>query len=157
MTSATKDETFMRAAIAASREAMAAGNLPYGATLASAAGAQLMVAQNNRITSGDFSGHAEMVLVRQAAATLGPAALVGATVYASGEPCAMCAGAMFWAGIRRVVFAVAQNAIPVLPGAPLLPVGCRTVYADASPPMTVDGPYLQDEALAVLEAFAHKQ
>ena len=144
----------MRAAIEASRAAVAAGNMPFGATLVSAAGAQLLVAQNNQVTSGDCTGHAETVLVRQAAATLGPEVLRGATVYASGEPCAMCSGAMFWAGVIRVVFAASQDDICATLGGAMLPIRSAAVLAAATPPVTVDGPVLGDEALVVLKEFA---
>jgi tRNA(Arg) A34 adenosine deaminase TadA len=156
MTIEDKDTAPMRAAIAASRAAMEAGNMPFGATLVSAAGAQLLVAQNNQVTSDDCTGHAETVLVREAAAKLGPDALKGATVYASGEPCAMCAGAMFWAGITRVVFAASQDDICTTLGGATLPIGSATVLAGATPPVMVDGPLLGAEALAVLRDFAQR-
>jgi tRNA(Arg) A34 adenosine deaminase TadA len=148
------DRAHMREAIAASRAAMDAGNMPYGAVLASSAGARLFTAQNNQITSGDCTGHAETALVREAAATLGADSLRGATVYASGEPCAMCAGAMFWAGIRRVVFGIPQPVMAEVAGGDLLPIGCAAVFAGSTPPVAVEGPLLQDEAVAVLREFA---
>lgn len=154
MTQEIKDETFMRASIAASRAAMEAGNMPYGALLVSPAGEALYTAQNNQITSGDCTGHAETALVREATAALGAGALRGATVYASGEPCAMCAGAMFWAGIRRVVFGIPQQVMAEVAGGDLLPIGCAAVFAGSTPPVAVEGPLLQDEAVAVLREFA---
>ena len=156
MTPAINDETFMREAIAASRAAMAAGNMPYGAVLVSPAGKQLFSAQNNQITSGDCTGHAETALVREATAALGADALRGATVYASGEPCAMCAGAMFWAGIRRVVFGIPQPVMAEVAGGDLLPIGCAAVLAGSTPPVVVEGPLLQDEAVAVLQEYARR-
>ena len=74
------DQEPMRLAIEASREAVAEGNMPFGATLVSPAGALLWTAMNNQITSGDCTGHAELVLVRDATAALGAEALRGATV-----------------------------------------------------------------------------
>ena len=94
----------MRLAIAASRQALAAGDQPFGATLVSPAGQVLLTERNRQHTAADTSAHAETVLLRRAAEQLGPAALRGATVYASGEPCAMCAGAISHARIGRVVF-----------------------------------------------------
>lgn len=144
------DHEPMRLAIEASRQAVAAGNMPFGATLVSPAGALLWTAQNNQLTSGDCTGHAEMVLVRDAAAELGAAALRGGTVYASGEPCAMCSGAMFWAGIRRVVFAASQQDIIDALGGDQLPIRSAHVYAGASPAVQVDGPLQGESAIAVL-------
>ena len=108
MTDEATDLEPMRLAIAASRKALDAGNNPYGAVLVSAAGEVLHVATNQQNTDHDITGHAEVVLVREAAARLGAAALAGGTVYASGEPCAMCSGALYWAGIRRIVYAASN-------------------------------------------------
>ena len=130
----------MRLAIAASRQALAAGDQPFGATLVSPA--------------ADTSAHAETVLLRRAAEQLGPAALRGATVYASGEPCAMCAGALFWAGVGRVVYAAAQPDMARVLGGPLLPARCADLLGAATPPVPVTGGVLADEALAVLRDAA---
>jgi len=144
------DHEPMRQAIEASREAIAEGNMPFGATLVSPEGSLLWTARNNQITRGDCTGHAELVLVREATAKLGADALRGATVYASGEPCAMCSGAMFWAGIRRVVFAASQQDIIDALGGEQLPIRSAQVYAGASPAVQVDGPLLGSSAIEVL-------
>lgn len=148
------DHDPMRRAIEASRQAVAAGNMPFGATLVAPDGRLLWTAQNNQLTSGDCTGHAELVLVRDARAALGAEALRGGTVYASGEPCAMCSGAMFWAGIRRVVFAASQDDIGAALGGDSLPIRSAQVYAGASPAVQVDGPLMGDEAIAVLREAA---
>jgi tRNA(Arg) A34 adenosine deaminase TadA len=153
MTLIANDEAPMRLAIDASRAALRAGNMPFGATLCSAQGELLWTAQNNQVTSGDCTGHAELVLVRDAVHTLGAPALRGGTVYASGEPCAMCAGAMFWAGIRRVVFAASTADIAHALGGDELPIRTAAVYAGASPAVQVDGPLLADEAIDVLRQW----
>lgn len=156
MATTNKDLEPMRLAIAASREAVVEGNMPFGATLVSAAGQVLHVSRNNQVTAGDCTGHAETVLVREATAKLGAQALRGATVYASGEPCAMCSGAMFWAGISRVVFAASQDEIGAVLGGPILPIRTAQTLAGCTPPVAVDGPLLGDEAVAVLrEAVRH--
>ena len=154
---ASLDAATMRAAIAASREAAAAGDRPYGAALAAPDGAVLLIERNRQLSQRDVTAHAEMVLVRRAEAELGPDALRGATVYASGEPCAMCAGAMFWAGVARVVYAAPQPALAQLLGGPLLPQRCADLLVQAAPPMAVHGEFLADEALAVIRAAAADQ
>ena len=150
------DHDPMHRAIEASRAAVAAGNMPFGATLVSPDGRLLWTAQNNQVTSGDCTGHAELVLVREARAALGAEAVRGGTVYASGEPCAMCSGAMFWAGIRRVVYAASQDDISAALGGDTLPIRSAQVYAGASPSVQVDGPLLADEAIAVLRDAARQ-
>lgn len=145
-----QDHAAMRLAIEASRAALAEGDNPFGATLASAEGAVLFTARNNQNTTRDCTGHAEMVLVREASAALGPDVLRGATVFASGEPCAMCAGAMFWAGIARVVYAASQDDIAQALGGPQLATPCAQLLAQARPPVAVEYGLLRDEAAAAL-------
>ena len=147
----------MRLAIAASREALDAGNQPYGATLVSVSGEVLQVAGNTQVTSGDGMAHAEVVAVREATARLGADAVKGSTVYASGEPCAMCAGALFWAGVQRVVYGATNPQMAALFGGDSLPIRCVDVVAGASPKMRVDGPVMGDEAMAVLHEAAARR
>jgi tRNA(adenine34) deaminase len=151
------DHRPLREAIAASRDAMHAGDEPYGASLVSPSGELLMVARNRQHTDRDLTAHAEMVLVRQAQAALGAAALRGATVYASGEPCAMCSGALFWAGVARVVFAAPQSDLAATMGGAVLPLTARQVLTGAHPAPLVEGPALRDEALAVLREAAARR
>ena len=151
------DAAAMRHAIDASDQALAAGDRPYGAALTRADGTLLLVERNRQHSARDTTAHAEMVLVRRAEAELGPDALRGSTVYASGEPCAMCAGALFWAGVARVVYAAPQPALAQLLGGPLLPQRCAELLARAAPPVAVHGEFLADEALAVIRAAAAAQ
>ncbi|MDY0744988.1 nucleoside deaminase [Paucibacter sp. R3-3] len=146
-----QDQLHMRTAIAASRQARERGDMPFGAVLAAPDGRALMTAMNNQVTTRDCTGHAELVLVREAQRTLGDAALAGATVYASGEPCAMCSGAMFWAGITRVVYAASTPEIDAALGGASLGARCADVLARAAPVVSVEGPLLGAEAVAVLQ------
>lgn len=150
------DLKWMREAIALSREATQAGDGPYGAVLVSATGERLHGARNTAHSTHDFTAHAEMVVVREATARLGAGALDGSTVYASGEPCAMCAGAMFWAGTRRIVFAAPNRVQGEILGGSLLPIECSVTLAHATPSVQVEGPLLEDEAVAVLRDAASR-
>lgn len=153
MTFSALDLEWMRLAIEASAKAVRAGDMPFGAALAKG-DALLHVAGNDQNTARDLTGHAEVALLRQAAARHGKGALAGATVYASGEPCAMCTGALFWAGVARVVFAASTPDIIAILGGAALPIGTAEVLVGASPAVRVEGPLLRDEAVAVLRAFA---
>ena len=141
----------MALAIEASARALDAGNMPFGAVLVSPQGKLLAVAENNQVSERDCTGHAEMVLVREVARTQGSGSLTGGTVYASGEPCAMCCGAMFWAGVSKVVYAASQNDITRALGTPALPITSREVLAQATPAMVVEGPLMDAQAVAVLQ------
>ena len=148
----------MHLAINASATAVDNGDGPFGATLVSADGSLVLVAVNNVRTASDCTGHAEMVAVRNAQKQWGRAQLRGATMYASGEPCAMCAGALFWAGISRIVFAASQaDVIDWLGASPAMPINSRTTLAGAQPAVQSDGPFLNEEACAVLKRFADQR
>ncbi|HEX5661231.1 MAG TPA: nucleoside deaminase [Polyangiales bacterium] len=149
------DINFMRMAITASREAAEKGNTPFGALLARDE-QMLLVAGNEERTSGDCTAHAETVLVRRAEQQLGRGALAGSTVYASGEPCAMCAGAMFWAGVTRIVYAATKDDIVSALGSPNLPMECASTLAGANPAVSVEGPFLREEAAAILHRFGNR-
>lgn len=94
----------MSAAFEAAREAAAAGETPVGAALVRG-GAIVAVARNRTIVDRDPTAHAEMLAIRQAAAELGSERLVGCDLYVTLEPCAMCAGAISFARIRRLYWA----------------------------------------------------
>jgi tRNA(adenine34) deaminase len=151
-----REAEFMRLAIVASQRAVVNGNLPFGSTLVRD-GTVLHVSGNNQRTTSDCTGHAEVVLLREAASKHGVAALSGATVYASGEPCAMCSGAMFWAGIARVVYAATNQDIIDALGGPCLTLRCEDVMRSGDRAVAVEGPLLRDDAVAVLRAFARSE
>lgn len=141
------DLHWLREAIEQSRIAAAAGHQPYGAVLVGPDGQSLATAHNTQGRAADLTGHAELNLVRQAAETLGPQALRGATVYASGEPCPMCAGALYWAGVARVVFALSVDSMRELNGDDsVLPLRCADVMAGGTRPVNVAGPAIEEEA-----------
>jgi tRNA(adenine34) deaminase len=97
------DIRFMRAALDEARAAAARGEVPVGAVIV-AEGRVVGRAGNRTITDCDPTAHAEIVALRGAAKTIGNYRLLGATLYVTIEPCAMCAGAMVQARIGRLVY-----------------------------------------------------
>ena len=97
------DITLMRQALSLARRAEAAGEVPVGAVVA-VDGEVIGEGWNQPVGSHDPSAHAEILALRQAGARIGNYRLVDATLYVTLEPCAMCAGAMVHARIRRLVF-----------------------------------------------------
>jgi tRNA(adenine34) deaminase len=98
------DHHFMAAALAAAREAQAAGEVPVGAVLVGEGGEVLAQTHNRPIGLRDPTAHAEVLALRSAAARLGNYRLPGATLYVTIEPCIMCVGAIIQARVRRLVF-----------------------------------------------------
>ena len=97
------DEQWMARAIVAAREAEELGEIPVGACIVS--GDKLLAVAGNRTrTDGDPTAHAEIVALRIAAQSAGNYRLTEAVVYSTIEPCAMCAGALIQARVRRLVY-----------------------------------------------------
>ena len=101
------DEILMRAALAEARSAAEAGEVPIGAVVV-VNGEIVARGQNQVLRDGDPTAHAEMVALRAAARAIGNYRLVDCDLYVTLEPCAMCAGAMIHARIRRLVYGAAD-------------------------------------------------
>lgn len=133
------------------------GSHPFGAVLVDASGQVVVEAENTVLNSGDCTAHAEMNLIREGWRLLGRSGLAECTAYVSAEPCAMCSGAFYWAGVRRVVFALGGDAVreftSVRPTNPYLRVPCNEILAQGRPAIPVSGPHLEDEARAVHEGY----
>ncbi len=146
------DAMYLRRAIALSRTARARGNRPFGAVIATADGKVLAEAWCNTAETGDCTGHAETNAVRMASPTHPRERLAQATVYSSGEPCVMCAGAIFWGNVRRVVYGIDAVSLRRFRGERGdqrdAELGCRDVFTASPHPVEVIGPALFDEAAA---------
>ena len=103
MNSNANDQEFMQAALEAARDAAQSGEVPVGAVVA-IEGQIVSRAGNRTITDCDPAGHAEIVALREAAHKIGNYRLLGAALYVTIEPCAMCAGAIIQARIARLVY-----------------------------------------------------
>jgi tRNA(Arg) A34 adenosine deaminase TadA len=147
------DEKFLRRSFDVARRALAHGNHPFGAVLVSAAGEVLIEVENGYLPDKDMTGHAERLLATRSSKQIPQQVLLGSTLYASAEPCAMCAGAIYWAGIGRVVYGLAERRLKQLTGDhpenPTLDLPCRTVFAAGQRKVEVVGPLLEDEAAAL--------
>jgi tRNA(Arg) A34 adenosine deaminase TadA len=155
-------EDFIRLTIDIARQSRAAGNHPFGAILVGPDGAVLMEAANAHGESGDpnladRTGHAERVLMTRASLAYTAEFLAGCTMYASAEPCAMCAGSAYWAGVGRVVYGLSERALGALIGPHpenlTMDLPCRVVLGSGQRPIEVIGPLLEDEARAVHDGF----
>ena len=147
------DTRYLRHALQLAITAKSAGRHPFGAVVVDADGTILAEAGNNSMPpGGDPTQHAERVAAARAAQLASPAVLAHATLYTNAEPCAMCAGAIYWCGIGRVVYAMSEQHLLALTGNhpenPTLSMPCRTVFASGQRPVDVIGPLPQFEAEA---------
>ena len=153
-----QDLSFLRRAIELAGEAREDGRHPFGAVIVDGHGETVVEARNNAVRpKGNPTQHAETVACNQAASLLSEAELARCTLYTSTEPCAMCAGAIYWIGIGRVVYALSEVGLLHFTGAdeknPCLNLPCREVFARGQKPIKVEGPFLEEEAAKVHEGF----
>lgn len=143
------DTQYMRMANQWAKTARERGNRPFGAVVVSSTGEVLTDAYCNTTETGDCTGHAETNAVRQLSPKASRDVLATSTLYSSAEPCVMCAGAIFWSGIGRVVFGIDAVRLRVFRGEVAeqkdAELSCRDVF-DASP-RTIEciGPVMLDE------------
>jgi tRNA(Arg) A34 adenosine deaminase TadA len=153
LTQAELDEHFLRYCFDVARRSMSHGNHPFGAILVDRDRNILIEAENGYMPAHDGTAHAERLLATESCRTLAADVLGGATVYSSAEPCAMCAGAIYWAGIGRLVYGLSEARLRGITGNhpenPTLDLPCRTVFASGQRLTEVIGPLLQDEAAAL--------
>lgn len=148
-------EDYLRRSFDVARRAQTHGNHPFGAILVGPDGAVLIETENGFMPERDMTAHAERLLATQASKAHPPAFLASCTLYTSAEPCAMCAGAIYWAGIGRVVYGLSERRLKTTTGNhaenPTLDLPCREVFAAGQRPVEVIGPLIEDEA-ALLHA-----
>jgi tRNA(adenine34) deaminase len=104
-----QDEFWMHEAIKAAEAAERLDEVPIGACLIDEAGSLLAIAGNRTITDTDPTAHAEILVLREAAARIGNYRLVDTTIYTTIEPCAMCAGALVNSRVKRLVYGAADE------------------------------------------------
>jgi tRNA(Arg) A34 adenosine deaminase TadA len=139
-------EAFLREALALAEAAHDSGDEPFGALLV-VNSEVVLTASNTVILERDPTRHAELNLVSQASRELPEEALRTGTLYASTEPCAMCAGAICRARVARVVYGCSgQGLRDLIGGGKAIP--CRQILQRPHHSIEVLGPLLEDEGLA---------
>ena len=155
-----QDEIGMRAAIAESAQAAASGHMPFGCVVADASGRILVRGRNACAAAstrgggalGDPTLHAELTTVRAAGLEIDAALRPSCTLYTSTEPCVMCAGAIYWSRIGRVVYGCTSEELASLTGPGGFDIPLRDIYRYGRPgtrSIQVEGPLLAEEAMQV--------
>jgi len=135
------DERFMRIALDEARQA----DFPFGAVIVRD-GQILARGRNLGRTNGDPTAHGEMIAIRRCLAEHGGAALRGSTLYTTGEPCAMCMGAILWCRVGRLVFAASVQQLATT--LDQIMISSADIAAKAPfVPITITGGVLADEAM----------
>ena len=144
-------EQFTRQTIELARQARAAGNHPFGSLLA-IDDEVVLTAQNTVFTDRDPTAHAETNLVAAAIRQLSIDEIRRSVLYTSCEPCAMCAGKMYWAGIRSLVYALSSAELAHFTGPSFL-IPCGELFNRSIEPVSIVGPLLLDEAREVHRGY----
>lgn len=139
-----EDKRFMREAIRLADESVKQGGGPFGAVIVR--DGEIVAGCSNRVTvDNDPTAHAEVNAIREACRKLGTFDLKGCTIYASCEPCPMCLGAIYWAGIERIYYGNTRK------DAAEVDFADDFIYEEMSSPMEQRRlpivPLLRDEAL----------
>ena len=135
------DLQHLRRCIELAREAIDAGEEPFGSVLVSSDGT-VVAEDHNRTASGDQTRHPEFELARWAANNMTPDDRAAATVYTSGEHCPMCSAAHAWVGLGRIVYAFSSRQLSAYLtelGVPASPVRSLAIN-EVAPGITVEGP-----------------
>lgn len=155
-----QDHTYyLRRAIEVSKLSREHGNTPFAALLVDGEGNILMEQENIEITEKICTGHAEATLAARASHEYSREFLKDCTLYSTAEPCAMCAGAIYWAGIGRVVYGMTERRLLELTGSneqnPTFDLPCREVFARGQKEIEVVGPIaeVEEEAAKVHEGY----
>ena len=150
---------YLKRAVDISKEARANGNTPFGALLVDKDGNIVMEQGNIEITDKICTGHAEATLAARASHEYSKDFLWDCTLYTTAEPCAMCAGAIYWANIGRVVYGMTERRLLQLTGSneqnPTFDLPCRDVFSKGQKEITVLGPFpeIEEEAAKVHEGY----
>jgi tRNA(Arg) A34 adenosine deaminase TadA len=151
-------EKFLRMAFAIARKAGESGEHPFGCLLAGPDGTVLMEQGNAfRSEGGDMTAHAERMIATRASKSYAPEFLSLCSLYTSAEPCAMCSGALYWAGVGRIVFGQSERSLKKATGNhpenPALDLPCRVIFAAGQREVEIVGPLLEEEAAALQAGF----
>lgn len=153
------DLDYLRRAVAISQRSRANGNTPFGALLVGSKGEILLEQENIEITESNCTGHAEATLMEKASKLYSKDFLWQCSLYSTAEPCAMCAGAIYWGNVGRVVYGVSEKRLLSLTGDneqnPTFDLPCREVFARGQKQITVVGPFpeLEAEIVAIHEGY----
>ena len=123
MTYTPEEERYMRLALEEAEQAYEEGEIPIGAVVV-CAGRVIARAHNSVERLGDPTAHAELLAITSATEALGGKYLQGCTLYVTIEPCTMCAGALFWSRVGRIVYGAGEPKFGYLLHAASPPQGC---------------------------------
>ena len=147
----SSDESYVRQALEIAEQAADNGNIPFGSLLVVD---EVIATAENTSLDDDVTAHPEFKLAGRARRELDEDERADCTMYTSTEPCAMCAGAIYYAGLDRVVFSASGESFAEETGFPGIDISCGEIFERADDPApTADGPVLESEGMDVHREF----
>ena len=147
-------DPFLIQSLQLAESSKANGNHPFGALLVYQG--QILATAENTVTSDrDVTAHAELNLLRQVSQSISSEILNVCVLYSSTEPCAMCAGAIYWAGITSIVFGCSNQVLSRIVGGSL-EIPCREIFQRGNRPIAVSGPVHESHFQRIHEEFWNK-
>lgn len=145
-----KEHTYyLRKAVEISRRSRENGNTPFGAVLVDSEGNIIEEQENVEITEHKCTGHAETMLIEKASKKYSRDFLWNCTLYTTVEPCAMCAGAVYWGNIGTIVYGMEEKKLLEMTGNneqnPTFDMPCREILARGQKDIAVLGPFPEVE------------
>ncbi|MFL5812124.1 MAG: nucleoside deaminase [Bdellovibrionia bacterium] len=144
-------EPFLLQTLSIAQSAKDHGNHPFGALLVHQ-DRVIATAENSVVSNCDVTAHAEMNLVRQAYGKFSQEVLQESVLYSSTEPCAMCCGAIYWAGVGSVVFGCSNKTLSEIAGRSL-EIPCSEIFQRGSRSVLVLGPVLEERLKVIHVGF----
>lgn len=155
-----EDRSFLRRAFRLAEAAAAQGDRPFAAILVDSDGHVRAETTSVQRQMADITAHAEVTAIRQSCNEMSRDDYAAATMYASSEPCAMCAGAIYWANIGRLVFGMSEGRLREMRNTSAknaaLQITCTEVLASGGHATEIVGPVLEDEAAVAHMTFWDK-
>jgi tRNA(Arg) A34 adenosine deaminase TadA len=152
-----RDIRHLRRAIELATQSRAGGHHPFGAVVVTDDDEVLTERESRKERGGDATQHSELEAVRAVSAKYPKSVLRRSTLYTSTEPCAMCAGAIYWGGIGRVVYSFPEHRLLEMTGNhpenPTLTLPCRELFARGQRKVEVVGPLIEEEGRQAHEGF----
>lgn len=148
----------LRETIELSRKSREGGNHPFGSILVGPDG-ETLISSGNTFSTDKGIGHAELNVAREAAKRYSPEFLATCTLYTSVEPCSMCSGGAYWAGIGTVVYGLTEKRLAELTGDNpenlTMDLTCHRIFEAGQRKVEVRGPFaeLEQEIVEVHEGF----
>ncbi len=146
-----KHEEYIKRTYQLANSAQAKGNHPFGALLV-IDGKVVFSAENSVITDSDVTKHAELNLVSKATQALDAKLLSKSMLYTSTEPCAMCIGAIFWAGISTIVYGCSAVMLGEIAGGVFV-IPCRDLLKYGNRKVSVFGPIVEKQGADIHRNF----